>query len=162
MVIIHKAEKGEALALQLCCDKAFEAYISLIGKKPAPMLYDYLTEITEHTVFVASNEQEIVGFVLIKDSKEDYMWLDVLAVDPDFCGKGIGRKLITQCENYILQSGKNECRLYTNVKFERTCNIYLQLGYEIYDTVCVDDYERYYMKKRLMKSVCGTDSLEMA
>lgn len=152
MVEIRRADKGDEAAVRLCCDRAFEAYISLIGKKPAPMLYDYLKEITNHTIFVASNKKEIAGFVLVKAGKDDYMWLDVLAVRPDFSGKGIGRRLISYCENYILQSGKNECRLYTNVKFERTCNIYLQLGYEIYDRVCVDGYERYYMKKQLTDS----------
>lgn len=152
MVDIYKAEKGDALAVQSCCEKAFESYISLIGKKPAPMNYNYLTEITNHTVFVASNGQEIMGFVLIKDSDGEYMWLDVLAVNPNFSGNGIGRALIAFCENYILQNGKNECRLYTNVKFERTCNIYARLGYEIYDKVNKDGYERYYMKKNLTDS----------
>lgn len=41
MVDIYKAEKGDALAVQSCCEKAFESYISLIGKKPAPMNYSY-------------------------------------------------------------------------------------------------------------------------
>lgn len=149
MIRIYRAEKEDAAAVQLCCEKAFEAYISLIGKKPAPMHYDYAEEITEHAVFVASNGTEILGFVLVKEGEADYMWLDVLAVNPAFSGKGIGRALIAYGEKYMLQKGKKECRLYTNVKFERTCNIYLQLGYEIYDKVCVDGYERYYMRRNL-------------
>lgn len=149
MIHIYRAEKRDAMAIQQCCDEAFEEYRSLIGKKPAPMHYNYLEQITKYDIFVASNGTEIVGFVLIKDGKENYMWLDVLAVKPKFAGMGIGRKLISYCERYILQKGKTECRLYTNVKFKRTCNIYTKLGYEIYDTRCIDGYERYYMKKDL-------------
>lgn len=153
MVHIRKAEKEDAPAVQLCCNRAFEAYHSLIGKNPAPMTYHYLEEITNHTVFAAIYDCKIAGFVLIKDSRDDYMWLDVLAVNPDCSGKGIGRMLISYCENYILQNGKHECRLYTNTKFKRTCSIYARLGYEIYDTVSEDGYERYYMKKDLTGSV---------
>lgn len=149
MIQIYRAEKEDAAAVEACCEKAFEAYISLIGKKPAPMHYDYAEEITEHAVFVASDGKEIQGFVLMKDGEADYMWLDVLAVNPASSGNGIGRALIAYGEDYILQNGKKECRLYTNVKFERTCNIYRKLGYEIYDKVCVEGYERYYMKRNL-------------
>lgn len=152
MIYIYKAGEKDALAVQLCCEEAFGRYVSLIGKKPAPMCYDYLNEISNHVVFVASNGVKIVGFVLIKDDGEDYMWMDVLAVSPEFSGKGIGRRLISYCENYILQKGKRECRLYTNVKFERTCGIYAQQGYEIYDIVNEKGYERYYMKKELGNS----------
>lgn len=150
MVDIRKAKRKDAFGVQYCCNKAFEAYISLIDKKPAPMVYDFFKVITDNIVFVALYGAEIVGTAVVKDGKDDYMWLDVLAVNPDFSGKGIGRALISHCENYISKYGKNECRLYTNVKFQRTCNIYLRLGYEIYDEICEDGYQRYYMKKYLI------------
>lgn len=149
MAEIHIAAEKDAEAIQLCCERAFKGYIPIIGKKPAPMYYNYLNEIRKGTVLAAFENSAVAGFALIKDGGNDFMWLDVLAADPSFEGKGVGRALLSACESFILQNGKSECRLYTNVKFERTCRIYLHYGFEIYDTVQENGYDRYYMKKLL-------------
>ena len=148
---IVRAKLPDADAVKLCCDKAFEEYISVIGKCPAPMYYDYNEEIENHIVFIVLKDNETVGFSIIKDEDEEhYMWLDVLAVNPEYSGMGIGRELIAFSERYIFQCGKHECRLYTNTKFYRTVKIYLKYGFEIYNTVFENGYERFYMKKSLI------------
>lgn len=150
MIDIVKADFSHAADVKNCCDKAFAEYVPIIGKNPAPMYYDYTKEIKNNTVFAALMNSKAVGFSLIKDGEENYMWLDVLAVNPLYSGKGIGKALIAFSEKYILQCGKNECRLYTNIKFDRTVKIYLKYGFEIYNTVFEDGYERFYMKKSLI------------
>ena len=155
MVEIRKATIEDAGEIFLCCTRAFRDYIPLIGKTPGPMLMDYTEEIRYHSLFVACEKEKIAGFVLIKDANPDvnYAWLDVLAVNPSFQRKGIGRSLLQFCENYILEQGKTQCRLYTHVKYIDTQNVYLHYGYQIYDKVAESGYERYYMRKNLFNLI---------
>lgn len=64
-------------------------------------------------------------------------------------GTGVGRALLTFCEDYIRAQGKHQCRLYTHVKYTRSQQIYLRQGYTIYDRVQEEGFDRYYMKKDL-------------
>lgn len=57
--------------------------------------------------------------------------------------------LLDYTEDFMKAQGKRECRLYTNVKFTNTKEIYLHCGYEIYERALVNGYDRYYMKKTL-------------
>ncbi len=150
MIDIVRGDFSCAADLKRCCDEAFAQYIPLIGKCPAPMYYNYEEEIEKNIVFFALNDGRPVGFSLIKDGEDNYMWLDVLAVNPMYGGMGTGRALIAFSEKYILRCGKHECRLYTNTKFERTVKIYLKYGFEIYNKVVENGYERFYMKKSLI------------
>ena len=83
----------------------------------------------------------------IKDGEGDFQWMDVLAAEPK--GTGVGRALLTFCEDYIRAQGKHQCRLYTHVKYTRSQQIYLRQGYTIYDRVQEEGFDRYYMKKDL-------------
>lgn len=149
---IRRATLQDAPAVFTCCVNAFKNYILEMEKAPAPMLTDYSVEIQQHDVFVACEDGEVMGFILLLPDEKpdaDCMWLDVLAVDPAHQKKGIGRLLINYTENFMREHGKKECRLYTNVKFTNTKEIYLHCGYEIYQRAQVNGYDRYYMKKAL-------------
>ena len=89
----------------------------------------------------------MLGYLLIKDGEGDFQWMDVLAAEPK--GTGVGRALLTFCEDYIRAQGKHQCRLYTHVKYTRSQQIYLRQGYTIYDRVQEEGFDRYYMKKDL-------------
>ena len=152
MLQIRRATIQDAPEIFTCCVNAFKQYILEMDKAPAPMLTDYSVEIKQHDLFVAHEDDAVTGFVLILPDEKidaDYMWLDVLAVDPAHQGKGIGRQLIDYAEYFMREQGKRECRLYTNVKFTNTKEIYLHCGYEIYERAQVKGYDRYYMKKIL-------------
>ena len=132
-----------------CNVNAFKGYITLINRAPAPMMTDFSVELKNNGLFVACEGDRLLGFALIQDGEEDFMWLDVLAVNPEYQGQGVGRALLDFTQRFILEHGKTECRLNTNVKFERTLGIYLRYGFEIYDTPVVHGYERHYLKKKL-------------
>ena len=152
MMEIRRATLQDAPEIFTCCVNAFKHYILEMGKAPAPMLTDYSVELQQHDVFVACEDGEVTGFVFIlpdEQADSDCMWLDVLAVDPKYQKKGIGRLLLDYTEDFMKAQGKRECRLYTNVKFTNTKEIYLHCGYEIYERALVNGYDRYYMKKTL-------------
>lgn len=146
---IRRATIEDLADIFTCNINAFKNYITLINRAPAPMMVDFSAELKNNDLFVACENNEILGFALIQDTEDDFMWLDVLAVNPQHQGKGVGRNLLNFTEQFILKHGKSECRLNTNVKFERTLGIYLQYGFEIYETPVVHGYERHYLKKKL-------------
>jgi len=146
---IRKAVFSDAPMLFQCTMEAFKDYILLIGRTPGPMLEDYSEAILSHHVFVAATKDGIDGLVLVKDGKGDFMWLDVLAVYPGKSNGGVGKALVQVAEEYIQSCGKLECRLYTHVKYRKPISMYQKLGYEIYDQVQEDGFDRYYMKKSL-------------
>lgn len=144
---IRKAVLTDLPAVCTCCVEAFKNYIPLIGRIPGPMLENYGEALEKEHLFVAEEDGEFLGFLLIKEGDEDFMWMDVLAVHTE--GQGTGRGLMAFCEDFIRDRGKGECRLYTHVKYDRPREIYLRCGYEIYDRVQEYGFDRYYMRKKL-------------
>ncbi len=148
---IRRATIEDVPDIYSCCVASFREYILLIGRTPGPMLEDYYEGVRRHHTFVIPYGDAIAGFALVKDGVGDFMWLDVLAVFPSFSNRGAGQALIAHCENFIQRAGKSECRLYTHVKYTKAQAIYLRRGYEIYDRILEDGFDRYYMRKRLCK-----------
>ncbi|MBP1758403.1 MAG: putative acetyltransferase [Firmicutes bacterium] len=147
---IRAAVPGDESAVVSCVNEAFSPYIPLIGLTPGPMLEDYHAALQNHPLFVAIADDLPVGVVLLKDAPgEDYMWLDVLATRTAVRGRGIGQALIAFSEDYMRSQGKQECRLYTHVKYQHSIDLYQYLGYEITHRIQEYGYDRYYMRKLL-------------
>ncbi len=69
------------------------AYVERIGKKPAPMLDDYKTLISDEVVYVATVDDRLVGLVVFWPN-EDHLYVDNIAVLPEEQGKGVGAALL--------------------------------------------------------------------
>lgn len=149
MLNIRRAVATDAAKICSCTVNAFKDYMVMIGRTPGPMLEDYWVAIHEHHVFVAEINGKFSGFSLIKDGDDDCMWLDVLAVEMNDEGQGVGTALLKHAESFILSKGKKKCRLYTHVKYVRAQKLYLRHGYEIYQRVQEDGFDRYYLEKQL-------------
>lgn len=66
------------------------------------------------TVWTASDEGSIVGFVAVKLHKESGMGeIHMVAVDPDHQCKGIGRLLIDRATNWMKESGMSVAMVET-------------------------------------------------
>jgi GNAT superfamily N-acetyltransferase len=146
---IRVATSFDVPSIDACVTESFKDYIPLIGKKPAPMLTDYSEVVKKHFAFVALTDGLIAGVLTIYDTRDDFMWMDVLAVFKKYRGLGIGKKLIAYAENFIAGKGKSECRIYTNVKFEKTIAVYRHLGYVEYQRMREDGYDRIFFRKNV-------------
>lgn len=151
---IRPARNEDAAFLFSCAAAAFGDYILLIGRTPGPMLEDYYEGICHHNVFIAEDNDGPCGFSLLKDGEGNILWLDVLAVLPTASGKGIGRALLAHVEDYMQQVGKQECRVYTHVKYTRSLALYERAGFSIYTRVQENGFDRYYLKKILPAPQC--------
>ncbi|MDR2296645.1 MAG: GNAT family N-acetyltransferase [Clostridiales Family XIII bacterium] len=157
---IRAATSIDVPSIDACVTEAFKDYIPLIGKKPAPMLADYGAIIEKHFAFVAVADGLVAGVLTICDTRDDFMWMDVLAVFKKYRGLGIGKKLIEYAESFIAGKGKSECRIYTNVKFEKTIAVYRHLGYVEYQRMHEDGYDRMFFRKNVSMNKCKSNGVE--
>ena len=79
------------------------------------------------------NTRKIIGFVHAQMYESFYSNLGLnilgLAVNPDFQGKGIGKKLISELENYAVDNNTSFIRLNSAMKREDAHNFYEHIGY---------------------------------
>lgn len=155
-MIIREADTRDVSQITECVEEAFSDYVPLIHKKPSPMLMNYYEALENDFVFVAADSNCIAGVAVIVDTQDNFMWLDVLAVGKKYRGIGLGRKLIEHSERFIAQK-KNECRIYTNVKFENVIALYKHLGYTEYKRAFEDGYDRVFLKKTLFDDFLSLD-----
>ena len=95
-----------------------------------------LTEDSLHHIIIGyENEQtrKIIGFVHAELYESLYMdtGLNILglAVDSDFQGQGIGKKLMSSIEEYALKNNISYIRLNSNVRRAESHKFYESIGY---------------------------------
>lgn len=121
---------------------AFEHYVSVIGRPPAPMALD----LTHHVA--ALRVVPNCGYVHRKMEAGTW-WLETIAVAPSAQGKGIGRALIADFEAMARGAGATQLKLYTHIKMTGNLTLYPALGYVPMGTFTVDGFERVYFSKPL-------------
>ncbi len=112
------------------------------------MLADYAKEIARHQVWVAEEERQIIGgLVLIP--KEDHLLLDNIAVHPDHQGRGVGRALLELADSEALSQGYRELGLYTHETMTENIALYGRNGWVETHRGHQAGYARVFMRKRL-------------
>jgi len=108
--------------------KAYSPYVERIGKRPAPMDDDYLEKISEKSLHVLLINDEIVGLIIIY-FVDDTLFLENVAVDPAYQGKGFGSKLMRFAESQAIKEKIASIDLYTNELMTENLEIYAKMGY---------------------------------
>lgn len=149
--VLRSATPNDVTAVNACVHHAFGHYIERIGRKPGPMLMDYALEIREHQVFVVEEDKQIVG-VLVLCIKEEGFLLDVIAVEPPWQGRGVGKMLLKFAEAEARRQGYESIYLYTHEKMTENQALYSKIGYVEYDRRFENGLARVYMRKKLDKN----------
>ena len=145
---IRKATSADLRAVQQCARAAYEIYVPRIGRRPAPMVADFDTQIREGKVFVLAAGKEIGGFAVFY-RREDHMHLENVAVHPDLQGLGYGIRLITFVEAQARDGGLEAVELYTNVMMTENLRLYPHLGYREVGRWHEDGFDRVFYSKPL-------------
>ncbi len=91
----------------------------------------FLSEIDKGSlVLTAWEQQRLAGFAVTED-QDDLSYLHLICVDAECRRRGIGRDLLTECENRSLSAGAERIMLEVRESNERARAFYLSLGYEI-------------------------------
>ena len=145
---IRRATIKDSDDLLKIAEIAYDKYLPLMDKKPAPMLADFNKHIAEDIVFIALAEVEIIaGYVVLQQIKGQW-WLDNIAVHPNHQEQGIGAKLRIEAENYV-SILSDRIQLYTNIVMADNISWYERAGYVITQQALINGYERLYFEKRL-------------
>lgn len=84
-------------------------------------------------------EDKIVGFVTYK-KQSTYGQIGLIAVNPNFQGKGIGRQLINEVENTLYKKGISTLRIPTQLENKEACFFYKKIGYKIIESTPIKHY----------------------
>jgi GNAT superfamily N-acetyltransferase len=149
--MIRKAHPGEADAAREVVIAAYQHYVPVIGREPAPMLDDYAARIAAGQLWVLPDAQGLAGVLVLEDGPDCFM-LENIAVSPDRQGRGIGRQLLDFAEAEATRCGWNAITLYTNALMLTNIAIYTARGYVETGRVTEKGFQRVYMEKPLPAS----------
>jgi GNAT superfamily N-acetyltransferase len=147
-LLIRPATLEDIAQIEAIVEAAYSPYIERIGRKPAPMLDDYASQVLARRVHVLAHEQALSGFVVLIDT-EEYLLLDNIAVNPAFKGQGFGRQLLDFAERHALDVGYPSIRLYTNEAMSENIALYTRRGYVETHRVEENGLRRVHMSKSL-------------
>jgi GNAT superfamily N-acetyltransferase len=147
-VAIRPAGPGDLPALQRIAAQAYAPYVSRIGREPAPMTADYATDVTSGAVWVAVEDGEALG-LLVVHRRADHALLENVAVTPAARGRRIGAALVAHAERLAAGWGLAEIRLYTNAAMTENLTYYPRLGYRETGRGELDGFQRVFFSKLL-------------
>lgn len=146
---IRLAVKADLSKISEIVCAAYSHYIARMNCRPAPMDTDYTQAVEEGVVWVLEAKQSVAGLIILRD-KKDHILVSNVAVATTHQGKGFGKKLLDFADEYTLQKGASELRLYTNEMMHENVAIYSKLGWVEYDRAEQDGFRRVFMKKQLV------------
>ncbi|MFA5393967.1 MAG: GNAT family N-acetyltransferase [Candidatus Ratteibacteria bacterium] len=149
-IIIRSSVPDDAPTMRRCAEAAYQQYVERIGKSPAPMHADYASLADGKGTFVAEADGKVVVGLVVLVTNINEIWLDNVAVFPEYQGKGIGGRLIQFAEHEACRRGYSWFDLYTNEAMVENIEIYTHLGYVEISRRTEHGYRRVYMRKNLV------------
>jgi ribosomal protein S18 acetylase RimI-like enzyme len=141
------AQAEDEAAVLGCVRAAYAPHIARIGREPGPMAADYADLIARQMVYVLQLEGgEVVG-VLVLQLAERTLWIENVAVHPEFQHRGLGRRLLAFAEEQARAAEAVELRLYANEVMVENIALYERLGYRETERRPHRGFHRVFMRK---------------
>ena len=146
---IRKAETGDGKSLHEIAQLAFAPYLERMDRPPAPMLADYGELIAKGDAWILELDGRIAAFAILKDEEDGWLLLDIVAVNPAFQKRGLGRQLV----NFAMETAKDRCqkgaRLYTNAAMIENLEWYPKLGFREIGRKRENGYDRVWFEQEI-------------
>jgi N-acetylglutamate synthase-like GNAT family acetyltransferase len=126
-------------------ERAYRHYVPRIGRRPSPMDDDHEKRRADGELWVV-HDGKVAGCVLLR-TKDGYLLVDNLAVEPTRQGEGLGRGLLDFAALEARRRGLRELRLYTNSAMSENIAMYGRLGWEQFSRREEGPYSRVYFRK---------------
>jgi GNAT superfamily N-acetyltransferase len=146
--MIRKARAEEADAVRDVVRAAYQHYVPVIGREPAPMVDDYPARIAAGEAWVLEDAHGLAGVLVLEDGPDCFL-LDNIAVGPDRQGLGFGRQLLDFAEAEAVRCGWSAVTLYTNALMVQNIAIYAGRGYVETGRRSEKGFQRVYMEKQV-------------
>lgn len=143
---LRPASLADAPAVTECVNKAFAKWIPRIGRKPWPMLQDYLAVIPIAFVMIAEEKNIVVGVLVCSETDTGFL-VDNVAVIPAHQGKGIGKTLLKRAEREAEARGYASLYLYTHELMTENIAMYIEFGYVEYERREEEGFRRIFLRK---------------
>jgi GNAT superfamily N-acetyltransferase len=125
---VRRATCEDVESIRQLVSHAYGKYVERIGRKPKPMLADYLAAVEEHQLWVA-HDRELLEGILELIARDDHLLIENIAVAPKRQRSGIGKALLQFAEQEARRQNFGELRLYTNARFTENLAIYAKVGF---------------------------------
>ena len=145
---IRPATSEDADAVSWCVTEAYSPWIPRLGRKPWPMLQDYVAVLREESVTVAEVAGRVVGVLVLSNTQEGLL-IENVAVTPAWQGCGIGKALLEHAEAEGRRLHRSTVYLYTNELMVENIALYVRLGYVEYERRQEQGFRRVFMRKTL-------------
>jgi DNA-binding MarR family transcriptional regulator/GNAT superfamily N-acetyltransferase len=122
--IIHR--HGVLYAEEYGFDETFEALVA-----------DILARFIQHHdpkreyLWIAEQDGERVGSIMIVDAGEEVAQLRILLVEPKARGRGIGKRLIEECIDFSKRAGYKKIKLWTQSLLVEARHLYEKAGFTL-------------------------------
>lgn len=90
-------------------------------------------------IFYIKENEAIVAFVTIKINN-DTAHVGLIAVSPNHQGKGIGKRLLSETENYCFNRNCKSIQIPTQIENRAACSFYKKMGYEITEEISIKHF----------------------
>lgn len=144
----RRATPAEAEAIAVLVQRAYGAWVPVIGRRPAPMDEDYATPCAKGDVYALDLDGQLAA-ILVMEVAADHVWIDNIAVDPAFQGRGLGRFWLAFAEAEARRHGLAEVRLCTHERMHANIAFYGRCGYVETHRRVEDGFPRVFMTRRL-------------
>jgi GNAT superfamily N-acetyltransferase len=130
-------------------EKAYSVYITRMGKPPGPMYADYDHDLNTGNLHILMIDEKIVAFAVYELGQRE-IFIDNLAVHPEFQSKGISAQFVRMLEDWGRENGVFCLRTYTHVLMTENISLYRNVGYKITHRSVENGFDRVYMEKRIV------------
>jgi GNAT superfamily N-acetyltransferase len=163
-VVLRRATPADAPPIKALVDAAYVGYTALLGRTPMPMLTDFGAAIADHDVWVVverhagveperdanagTGDEAIVAVIELVLRPAD-LWIDNVAVDPAWQGRGLGRRLLAFADDEARRLGRSALGLLTNERYLANIAMYERYGYRETHREPHQGTDLVYFRKRL-------------
>jgi GNAT superfamily N-acetyltransferase len=128
-LVLRRAGLSDAEPVRRLVHAAYGGYGPLLGRTPLPMLTDYDAAVRDHEVWLLETADGALAGVIELLERADHLWIDNVAVDPAWQGRGLGRRLLGFADNEARRRGLPELGLLTNERYVANIAMYGRYGY---------------------------------
>lgn len=142
---IRMAQGGDASEIRRIARMAYAKYIPRIGREPAPMAADYDADVAARRAVVIGADAKLRGY-MVAWSEGDAYFIENIGIEPQYQGRGLGRRLIEHAVSEARRAGLAALSLYTNEAMTENLAMYAHIGFVETHRLSEHGFRRVYMR----------------